>query len=78
MVILGPSVLIAQYKTVSCPAPHATHMHIFPKLHLTYELLYLYVSHDIRSPLDCPAVLHESSLDCPAVLHESRLAELPA
>ena len=26
MVILGPSVLIAQYKTVSCPAPHATHL----------------------------------------------------
>ena len=26
MVILGPSVLIAQYKTVSCPAPHTTHL----------------------------------------------------
>ena len=26
MVILGPSVLITQYKTVSCPAPHATHL----------------------------------------------------
>ena len=26
MVILGPSVLIAQYKTVLCLAPHATHL----------------------------------------------------
>ena len=65
MVILGPSVLITQYKTVSCCAPQATHLsQVALNLWATFVTIF--------------GLLLTSWLDCPAVLHESRLAGLPA